>query len=105
MLRHFVINILVVLALAYFLPGVHVGGIMVAALVVIVLSLLNTFLLPIVEALALPITALTLGLFSLVINAGMVMLAAHLIDGFSVNGFIPALIFGVAFGIINSSLD
>lgn len=85
---------------AYFVPGVDVtfSGALIAA---VVLGALNLFIRPILVVLTLPITVLTLGLFSLVINALLVLLASALVPGFSVSGFWTALLFALALAVIN----
>ncbi|MFA6408283.1 MAG: phage holin family protein [Candidatus Paceibacterota bacterium] len=85
---------------AYLVPGVHVTliGTLIAA---VVLGALNLFIRPILLILTLPINILTLGLFSLVINALLVMLASWLVPGFFVAGFWTALLFALVLAIIN----
>jgi putative membrane protein len=59
------------------------------------------FIRPILILLTLPITVLTLGLFSLIINALLVLLASLIVPGFSVDGFWTALLFAIALAVIN----
>ena len=94
-----------VMAGANFIPGVHVSGFKSALIAAVVLALLNTFVKPILQVLTIPVTILTLGLFLLVINVIIIYLAARLVDGFSVNGFIPALIFSIVLSIASSILN
>jgi len=49
----------------------------------------------------LPINILTLGLFSLVINVGLIYLTSVIVDGFSIDGILPALVFGLVLSIVN----
>lgn len=95
----FLINILVVglvvLLLAYFLPGVEVSSFFTALLVAALLGILNVLLKPILVVLTIPITILTLGLFLLVINALIVLLVKELVPGFYVDGFFSALLFSI----------
>jgi putative membrane protein len=69
-----------------------VGGLGAAAVFALVLGVLNAVVRPILELLALPITCLTLGLFHFVINAIVFAIAAALVPGVVVNGFVAALI-------------
>ena len=85
---------------AYLVPDASVT-IMGALVLAVVLAALNLLIRPILFALTLPITIITLGLFSLVINALLVLLAAMIVPGFSVAGFWSALIFAVVLAIIN----
>lgn len=85
---------------AYIVPGVSVTlvGALIAA---VVLGALNLFIRPILVVLTLPITVLTLGLFSLVINACLVLLAAALVPGFAIGGFWTAVLYALALSIVN----
>ncbi|MFO7708958.1 MAG: phage holin family protein [Desulfobacterales bacterium] len=77
---------------AYLIDGIHVGHFLSAFFAAAVLATLNAFLRPILFILTLPITILSLGLFTLVINAVILKLAAALIPGFDVVGFWPAVL-------------
>lgn len=64
---------------SYLLPGVVVASFPTAIVVAIVLALVNTFLKPLLQILALPINILTIGLFTFVINALLILLVARLV--------------------------
>ncbi len=98
------INALAVFILAHVLSGVAVDGYLGALIVAVVLSILNLFVKPILVIFTLPATILTLGLFLLVINAVIILLADKLIDGFSVDGFLWAILFSVLLSILQSIL-
>lgn len=93
-----------VVILAKFLPGVAVEGFASAIIVAVVLGLLNIFIKPILVILTLPITVVTLGLFLLVINACIILLADKFIDGFAVDGFWIALLFSLLLSFLQSIL-
>lgn len=93
-----------VVLLAKLLPGVAVEGFTSAIVVAIVIGLLNVFIKPILVILTLPITVVTLGLFLLVINAGIILLADNFIDGFTVTGFWVALLFSLLLSFLQSIL-
>ncbi|RLZ12207.1 phage holin family protein [Faecalibacter macacae] len=104
---NFIINLLisalVVFGLANIMPGVSINGYGTAIIVALVIGLLNAFIRPILSILSLPITILTLGLFSFVITAVIILLASAIMgDSFHVDGFWYALLFGVVLGIVNS---
>ena len=96
------INTIAVIITAYLLPGVEVESFMSAVIVAIVLAILNNILKPILIIITIPVTILSFGLFLLVINAAIILLADDLIDGFIVNGFWWALIFSFVMSFINS---
>ena len=86
-------------------PGIqfdNLQGLLIGALVI---GLLNTFLRPIVTLLTLPVTLLTLGLFTLVINGLMFFLAAHLVTGFHVTGFFTAFVAALFFSLFSFILN
>jgi len=99
------INALIILGLAWALPGIGVESYWTALIVAIILGLLNIFIKPVLVILTIPVTILTLGLFLFVINALIIMLAGYLIDGFSVNGFWWALLFSILMTVLNSALE
>ncbi|MHB8709945.1 MAG: phage holin family protein [Minisyncoccota bacterium] len=97
---HWLIAALSILIAAYIVPGVSVTFI-AALIAAVVLGALNLFIRPILLVLTLPINILTLGLFSLVINAFLVMLASAVVPGFVVGGFWIALLFALVLAVIN----
>lgn len=91
---HWIVSAAAILIAAYLIPGVTVT--LVGALVLaIVLALINIFLKPVISLLTLPINIVTLGLFSLVVNALLILLAGMIVPGFSVDGFWPAFFFAI----------
>lgn len=96
------ITALLVFLLANFLPGVHVDGFASSIWVVIVLSLLNFIVKPILKLISLPITIISLGLFLFVINALIVWMCSGLVSGFSIDGFWSALLFSLVLSIVQS---
>ncbi|NRD21249.1 phage holin family protein [Winogradskyella eckloniae] len=94
------LNALAVFVLAHILTGVAVDGYIGALIVAVVLSILNLLVKPILVILTLPITIITLGLFLLVINAIIILVADKLIDGFSVANFGTAILFSILLSIL-----
>ena len=103
-LINWLISTLAVLAAAYLLPGASVESFFVAAIVAVVLGLINAIIRPILLVLTLPVNILTLGLFTFVINALMIMLADYVIAGFGVANFWWALLFSLVLSLINWAL-
>jgi putative membrane protein len=89
---------------AYVLPGVHVDSVTAALLAALVLGLINAFIRPIAILLTLPVNILTLGLFTLVINAVLILLASHLVSGFRVDSFTWALGFSLVLAVVSAIL-
>ena len=100
-----IVTSIIAFGLSYLLrSGVHIDTFWTAIILAIVLAILNAIVKPILIFLTFPITLVTFGLFLLVINAGMIMLAAKVVDGFSVDGFWWALLFGLLLSIVTSVL-
>ncbi len=101
---NWIVSGLAILLTAYLLPGVQVEGFGTALILAVVLGIINAVLKPILIIFTLPINILTLGLFTLVINALLVLLASSLVKGFKVDGFLVALLFSLVLSVINSLL-
>jgi putative membrane protein len=103
-----IIRILVAAAIAFILaqvlPGVHVNSYVNAIWFAIALGVLNFLLKPILVLLTLPITIITLGLFLLVINTVVVLIASDIVGGFSIDSFWHALLFGLLYSLLTSIL-
>ncbi|AYA36636.1 phage holin family protein [Hymenobacter oligotrophus] len=101
----FILSGIIAYVLTKVLPGAHLGSFVDALLLVVVLGLLNAVVKPILKLIGLPITILTLGLFLLVINAVIVLLADWILPGFKVDGFVAALIFSVVLTVATAIVD
>lgn len=97
-------NTFALLILPYIVSGIEVSGPMAALAAAIVLGIANAIIRPILVILALPIQILTLGLFTFVINALMLLIASGLVKGFEVHGFWPALWGSIVLSIISGVL-
>lgn len=100
-LVNWIINALVIMVAAYLLPGVHVENYLTALVLALVMGILNILVKPVLIFLTLPITILTFGFFLFVVNALMVVVASHIVPGFSVDGFMWAVLFSVVISAIN----
>ena len=96
-----IISAVAVLFTSYMLPGVHINNFFSPLIVAVVLAILNGILKPILVVLTIPITILTLGLFLLVINALIILIASSVISGFYVDGFWWALLFSIILSFIS----
>lgn len=96
---------MVVFSIAYIMPGVHVADFTTALVVALILGIINAFLKPVLLILTLPINLVTLGLFTFILNALLILLVTKIVPGFSVDGFLTALIFGVVLSIANAFVN
>ena len=87
---------------AYLVPGVdYVGDLPYLLLTGLVIGLINLLVKPLVTLLTLPAVMVTLGLFLLVINGAMLLLAAALLDGLTMDGCLPAILGGLVLALCN----
>ena len=101
-----ILNLLINATIAYvlqrLLDGVHFVDFGTAVIFAIILGVLNIFVKPVLQILSLPLTIFTFGLFSLIINAVIVLLAGVFIDGVVIDGIGYALIFSILLSILTS---
>lgn len=89
---------------AWIVPGIHVSGALALVAAALVVGLLNALVKPVLVLLTLPLTILTLGLFLLVLNALLFWLAAALVPGFVVDGFLSALLGALVMAVVGWAL-
>lgn len=104
-LTKWLISTLAIIIAAYLIPAVEIDGLFSAFVAALVLGLINTVLKPILIILTLPINILTLGLFTLVINAGLVLLTDVIVPGFAIAGFWWAMLFSVVLSLLTFALN
>jgi putative membrane protein len=100
-LLHWLVFTIAIAFTAWLLPGVRVSGPAAALLTALVLGFINTFIRPFLLLLTLPVNILTLGLFTLVINALLIMATSGIISGFRVDGFWWAVIFSLVLSVVH----
>lgn len=104
-----VINALLLMVIPYLVSGVLVQNFYTALITALVLAFINAFIRPFLLFLTLPVNIITLGLFTLVVNAALFWFVSSFVKGFTVDGFWPAfwaaLIFSIFSMIINFFVD
>jgi putative membrane protein len=101
---------LVILAVAialtsWLLPGINVsGGVLTYLWIAVLFALVNGILGPVLHFIALPLTAITLGLFALVVNAGLLAIVAWLSSDLSIDGFFPAFFAAILISVFETVL-
>lgn len=96
---------IVIMFIAWVVPGISVANFFSAMLVAAVIALINIFVKPALILITLPINILTLGLFTLVINALLFMFAGFVAPGFEVDGFFSAFIGALLLSILSVGLN
>ena len=102
LLIKWVLNAATLLIGAKLLSGVQISGFGSAMFVAVIIGLLNISLKPILSFFSFPLIFLSLGLFTLVINAAVLMVAAGVSADFKIGGFWNALVLAVLLSIVNS---
>jgi putative membrane protein len=98
---HWIILTLAVIASQYVVPGIHVDTFLTALVVAAILAFINTIIKPVIGILTLPINILTLGIFSLILNALFFWGVAYVVSGFTVANFAAAFWGSLIVSIIN----
>ena len=105
MIVRLILNAIAFYVVAYLVPGIEVVGIEALAVVAVVWGVLSVLVKPVLVLLTLPINFLSLGLFSFVINASLLLLMARLVEGFQVEGWWKALVGAVVLALVNLVLN
>ncbi len=89
--------------ISYLFPSlIQVDNFITAFIVALVLAIINAFVRPIVMILTLPLNILTLGLFTFIVNALMLILASEIVPGFAISSFWTALLASILISIVNA---
>lgn len=83
---------LIIMFVAWIIPGINIENFWVAMIAAVVIALINTIIKPILMLLTLPINIMSLGFFTLVINAILFMFVAYVVPGIEVSGFVSAFL-------------
>ena len=101
LLLNWLLKALILLVTAYLLPGFIIESYLTAFVVAAVLGFLNVFLKPVLTFLTLPINFLTLGLFTFIINALLLLLTSALVKGFQIDSFLTAILASVIISVLS----
>ena len=107
--RWLVITVAILVAATVLRKGIHVDSLTTAIIAAGILGIINAFLRPVLLILTLPLTILTLGVFTFVLNAFMLLLVAYFVPGLEIDGFswafLGALIISIVSGIANRFIN
>jgi putative membrane protein len=104
-LARLVLNGLAIIIAAWLVPGIEITSPMSALVAGVILGFVNAIVRPVLFFLTLPLTLLTLGLFIFVLNAICFGLTAWLVPGFSVDGFLPAILGALLVSVVSWILN
>jgi putative membrane protein len=86
------VNMLALLVVAYIVPGFVIQDFTALLVSAVVIGIINTFLKPIIQILALPFTLVTFGLFALLVNVALLWFAAWIVPGLNIDTFLTAVV-------------
>jgi len=104
-IAQWLLNAIALYIVSLIVPGVSLTNFTSAMLAVVVISLVNILVKPILFLLTLPVTIITLGLFTFVLNALMLMIAGAATPGFRVDGFVPAFLGSLLLSFVSTLLQ
>lgn len=105
LIADWIVRALVLLVTAYLVPGFKIESVSTALIVALVLGILNLLIKPLLIILTLPLNILTLGLFTFVINALLLLIASNLVRGFYVNSLFTAIIASIVISIVSAIIS
>ena len=101
MVIQLLINALAFYITAYVIPGMVIEGWQTLLVIAVVWGILTIFIKPVLILLTLPINIMTLGLFTFVINAVLLLITSSIVPGFKIVGFGTALLAAIVLTIVN----
>ena len=101
LLLNWLLSTVALLIVTWIVPGFEISSFWSALLAAVVVGIINATIGFILKILTFPLTLVTIGLFWFVINALMLKLAAGIVPGFRINGFLPAFLGAIVLSIIN----
>lgn len=104
LLLHWILSAIALLIVSRLVPGFHVNGLGPALIASLVIGLLNATIGFFLKIVTFPLTILTLGIFLLVINGLMILLASGVVPGFRVNGFMPAFLGAIVLALLGMAI-
>lgn len=105
LILRWVLFALAIMLIGWLIPGINVASFVAALIMTAVIALINIFIRPLIEFISLPINYLTLGLFGLIINTLLFMLAGYFVSGISIDGFLSALLGSLLLSILGVVID
>ena len=105
LILRWVLFALAIMLIGWLIPGINVASFVAALIMTAVIALINIFIRPLIEFISLPINYLTLGLFGLIINTLLFMLAGYFVSGISIDGFLSALFGSLLLSILGVAID
>lgn len=104
LLGELVIKTIAILIVEYVVPGFELSDLKATLVTVVVIGVVNTFIRPILQIIALPISILTLGIAAFFINVVLLWGVAYVVPGFTIDGFLTAAIASILLALVSAFL-
>lgn len=101
LLGHLLINVLALLVVAYLVPGFRLSSLEAAVVAAIAIGIVNTFIKPIIQLIALPISILTFGIAAFLINVVLLWGTSRFVPGFSIDSFATAIAASIVLSLVS----
>lgn len=101
LLGQLIVNILALLIVEYIVPGFNIAGIWVALVTAVILGVVNTYIRPILQIVALPISILTFGIAAFLINVLLLWTVHLIVPGFDIDSFTTAMIASILLSLVS----
>jgi putative membrane protein len=95
------INVIALLVVEYLVPGFVLTGYVAAIVAAIVIGIVNTFIRPILQLIALPVSLLSFVISAFLINVALLWLTARFVPGFEIASFLTAIIASVVLSLVS----
>lgn len=95
------INVFALLVVEYLVPGFELSGYQAAIVAAVVIGVVNTFIRPILQLIALPISLLTFGISAFLINVALLWGVAYVVPGFEITGFLTAVVAAIVLSLVS----
>lgn len=99
------INVFALLIVAYLIPGFILADLTAAIVAAVVIGVVNTFIRPILQLIALPVSILTFGIAAFLINVGLLYVTSMVVPGFEIANFVTAIIASVVLSLVSWFLN
>ncbi len=95
------INVFALLVVEYLVPGFELTGYQAAIVTAVVIGVVNTFIRPILQLIALPISLITFGISAFLINVFLLWGVAYIVPGFEINNFLTAIAAAIVLSLVS----
>ncbi len=95
------INVFALLVVAYIIPGFKLDSLTSAIVAAVVIGVVNTFIKPILQVIALPISLLTFGIAAFLINVALLWAVSLIVPGFTISSFGTAIIASITLSLVS----